>query len=1173
MKRMLINATQPEELRVALVDGQRLFDLDIESGAREQKKSNIYKGRITRVEPSLEAAFVDFGSERHGFLPLKEISREYFKKTEGNGRVNIRDVLTEGQEVIVQVEKEERGNKGAALTTFISLAGRYMVLMPNNPRAGGISRRIEGEERNELREALNGLNAPADMGLIVRTAGLGRNSEELQWDLDYLVQLWTAIKEAAEGRSAPFLIYQESNVIIRAIRDYLRQDIGEVLIDSVDAQEEALSFIRQVMPQYANKIKLYQDSVPLFNRFQIESQIETAFQREVKLPSGGALVIDPTEALVSIDINSARATKGSDIEETALQTNLEAAEEIARQLRLRDIGGLIVIDFIDMTPAKNQRAVEERMRECLEADRARVQVGRISRFGLLEMSRQRLRPSLGETSGMVCPRCNGQGIIRDVESLSLAILRLIEEEALKDRTAEVRARVPFQVAAFLLNEKRNAITKIELRTRVRIFILPDESLETPHFEVMRLRDDSPEALSGQSSYEMAPEETEEIQPVSATRSLVREEAAVKTSSAERVAPPAHTPAAAAPVPVVAKPVVAKAQPSLFKGLVKSLVSLFASEEAPAEQPKKPAQPERPATPRNNERSNDRNQSQNRRPRTNRDEERKPRDNARNNTAERDNNQRDNTTSTRDNNTNQRDTSNRHERDTKSSDNRRERAPRETREERPARTERTDRNERNERPTRELRPALDTPELRNARNTPAEPVAEEEKPRSTRAPRDNRQTDERPIRPERQERTPHPKAAEEAPKEELDANLPEKNDEQDDNNANADGQTPRRRSRGQRRRSNRRERQQVEGDNSTDNLENDAAKTDAPAADAVAEATDKKVETVTQADSATDVKPAAEHKPETTQAAKPTVVEAQAAPAKPELAHNAAASRGAVSTIDPVQVAGLPAEQPLMQISEPVKAPASETKEAVKPAAAPAAEKAEAAPTVKPTSAEKPAEQAAESAKPATPVAAKPAPAPVKAEPAAKPAPAPVKAEPAAQAPAKPKTAEKPQTPARPAGRAANDPRERRRLERLAREAEAAKASAPKAPEVKATEAKAESAQPAQPETTTAAKVAQTEPTVTAPAVTQAPAPAQLPTADSPSSYADKKPADNAQATDTPQVRSEDHATYKVADQAKVPSATAEDAAAAHHKTAAQQEPESHKDNAPAAEQDETKPNA
>jgi len=580
---MLINATQPEELRVALVDGQRLFDLDIESGAREQKKANIYKGKITRVEPSLEAAFVDFGAERHGFLPLKEISREYFSKTP-EGRVNIKDVLREGQEVIVQVEKEERGNKGAALTTFISLAGRYLVLMPNNPRAGGISRRIEGEERNELREALNGLNIPADMGLIVRTAGLGRSSEELQCDLDYLLQLWTAVKDASQDRAAPFLIYQESNVIIRAIRDYLRQDIGEVLIDSVEAQDEALSFIQQVMPQYASKIKLYEDSVPLFNRFQIESQIETAFQREVKLPSGGSIVIDPTEALVSIDINSARATKGGDIEETALQTNLEAAEEIARQLRLRDIGGLIVIDFIDMTPAKNQRAVEEKMREALEADRARIQVGRISRFGLLEMSRQRLRPSLGETSGIVCPRCNGQGIIRDVESLSLAILRLIEEEALKDRTAEVRARVPFQVAAFLLNEKRNAITKIELRTRARIFILPDDHLETPHFEVQRLRDDSPEIVAGQASYEMSQSEAEEVQPVSSTRTLVRQEAAVKTAP-QRSAPATS----AAPAPAEAPVATPAQEPSLFKGLIKSLVGLFAGK---AEEPQAAAQVEK-----------------------------------------------------------------------------------------------------------------------------------------------------------------------------------------------------------------------------------------------------------------------------------------------------------------------------------------------------------------------------------------------------------------------------------------------------------------------------------------------------------------------------------------------------------------------------------------------------
>lgn len=761
MKRMLINATQPEELRVALVDGQRLFDLDIESGAREQKKANIYKGRITRVEPSLEAAFVDFGAERHGFLPLKEISREYFKKSP-EGRINIKEVLSEGQEVIVQVEKEERGNKGAALTTFISLAGRYLVLMPNNPRAGGISRRIEGEERNELREALNGLNAPADMGLIVRTAGLGRSTEELQWDLDYLLQLWSAIKEASGERGAPFLIYQESNVIIRAIRDYLRQDIGEVLIDSIDAQEEALNFIRQVMPQYASKVKLYQDSVPLFNRFQIESQIETAFQREVKLPSGGSIVIDPTEALVSIDINSARATKGGDIEETALQTNLEAAEEIARQLRLRDIGGLIVIDFIDMTPAKNQRAVEERVREALEADRARVQVGRISRFGLLEMSRQRLRPSLGETSGIVCPRCNGQGIIRDVESLSLAILRLIEEEALKDRTAEVRARVPFQVAAFLLNEKRNAITKIELRTRARIFILPDDHLETPHFEVQRLRDDSPELVAGQTSYEMAAVEHEEAQPVSSTRTLVRQEAAVKTVAPQQPAPQ-HTEAPVEP----AKPM---PEPSLFQGLVKSLVGLFAGKDQPAAKPAETSKPAAERQTRQDERRNGRQQNRRRdgRDGNRRDEERKPRE------------------------------------------ERAERQPREERAERPNREERSERRreERAERPAREER------QPREGREERAERPAREE-----RQPREGRE--ERAERPAREERQPREdRQARDAAALEAEA-LPNDESLEQDEQDDTDGERPRRRSRGQRRRSNRRERQrevsgELEGSEATDN---------------------------------------------------------------------------------------------------------------------------------------------------------------------------------------------------------------------------------------------------------------------------------------------------------------------------------------------------------------------
>ncbi|WP_110630809.1 ribonuclease E [Salinicola salarius] len=529
MKRMLINATQPEELRVALVDGQRLYDLDIESGAREQKKANIYRGKITRVEPSLEAAFVDFGAERHGFLPLKEISREYFSK-EPSGRPNIKEVLKEGQEVIVQVDKEERGNKGAALTTFVSLAGRFLVLMPNNPRAGGISRRIEGEERSQLKEAMGQLTLPDKMGVIVRTAGIGRSPEELQWDLDYLAQVWDAITTEAVKRPAPFLIYRESNVIIRAMRDYLRQDIGEVLIDSKDVHEEALSFIRQVMPSYQQKIKFYTDDVPLFSRFQIESQIETAYQREVKLPSGGSVVIDHTEALVSIDINSARATRGADIEETALQTNLEASDEIARQLRLRDIGGLVVIDFIDMSPARNQREVENRVRDALKLDRARVQIGRISRFGLMEMSRQRLRPSLGETSGVVCPRCDGQGTIRDVRSIALSILRLIEEEAMKERSAQIRAILPVPVATYLLNEKRNVLSDIERRQGVKVLLLPNPEMDTPHYEVQRFRDDhvSEDGDDTKSSFELSVDsellkepETTLAKPIQRTQAAVQ----------------------------------------------------------------------------------------------------------------------------------------------------------------------------------------------------------------------------------------------------------------------------------------------------------------------------------------------------------------------------------------------------------------------------------------------------------------------------------------------------------------------------------------------------------------------------------------------------------------------------------------------------------------------------
>jgi len=485
MKRMLINATQEEELRVALVDGQLLYDLDIENRSRVQKKANIYKGKVTRVEPSLEAAFVDFGAERHGFLPLKEISHQYYAigAKGNNDKSSIKELIPEGTEVIVQVEKEERGNKGAALTTYISLAGRYLVLMPNNPKAGGISRRIEGDERSEIRESLRGLDIPDGMGLIVRTAGVGKDQEELQWDLDYLLALWSSINDAAKQKQAPFLIYQESNVIIRTIRDYLRKEIGEVLFDTKDSYEEAISFITQVMPQYENRIKLYDEKLPLFNRYQIESQIESAFEREVKLPSGGSIVIDPTEALISIDINSSRATRGSDIEETALSTNLEAADEIARQLRLRDMGGLVVIDFIDMNSNRNQREVENRMREALESDRARVQVGRISRFGLLEMSRQRLRPSLRETSAIVCPRCIGQGTIRDVESLSLSILRILQEEANKQKSQEVRAMVPLAVSSYLLNEKRLAVAEIEQQSKTRIIIAPNPEMETPHYEI------------------------------------------------------------------------------------------------------------------------------------------------------------------------------------------------------------------------------------------------------------------------------------------------------------------------------------------------------------------------------------------------------------------------------------------------------------------------------------------------------------------------------------------------------------------------------------------------------------------------------------------------------------------------------------------------------------------
>lgn len=548
MKRILINATHEEELRVAMIDGQRLFDLDIAVPSREQKKGNIYLGKITRVEPSLEAVFVDYGAERQGFLPLKDISNSYFKprknNDESNGRINVQDVLSVGQELVVQVEKEERGNKGAALTTMVSLAGRYLVLMPNSPRAGGISRRIEGDERTELQDALKSLEVPEGMGMIVRTAGVGKQAEELQWDLEYLVQLWTAIDKATTERSAPFLVYQESNIIIRALRDYLRKDIGEILVDSPEVYQTGYDFMRMVMPHELSKFKLYQDKVPLFTRYQIESQIETAFRHQVRLPSGGALVIDPTEALISIDVNSAKANKGGDIEETAFNTNLEAAEEIARQLRLRDLGGLVVIDFIDMGPNRHQREVENRLRDHLKVDRARVQVGRISRFGLLEMSRQRIRPSLGDAHSEVCPRCSGLGHIRGVESLGLAVLRLVEEEASRDRISQLIVQLPVSVATFMLNEKRVQLEAIERRHTVKLLLIPNPHMDTPHYEIERVKDGSEK---NEVSHHLMDKPEPEI-PDALKEKPVVEQAAVTGVSPAAPAPIMSSTSAATPAP-------------------------------------------------------------------------------------------------------------------------------------------------------------------------------------------------------------------------------------------------------------------------------------------------------------------------------------------------------------------------------------------------------------------------------------------------------------------------------------------------------------------------------------------------------------------------------------------------------------------------------------------------
>ena len=607
MKRMLFNATQQEELRVAIVDGQKLIDIDIEAAGREQRKGNIYKGVITRIEPSLEACFVNYGEERHGFLPFKEVARTYFKEGIDVRNASIKDALREGQEIIVQVEKEERGQKGAALTSFVSLAGRYLVLMPNNPRGGGVSRRIEGEDRQELREAMSQLEVPDGMSIIARTAGIGRDATELQWDLSYLMQLWKAIDEAAKGNSAPLLIYLESSLVIRAIRDYFQPDIGEILIDTDDIYEQAAAFMSVVMPDNLPRVKRYHDDVPLFSRFQIEHQIETAYSRTVPLPSGGAIVIDHTEALVSVDVNSARATRGSDIEETATRTNLEAADEIARQARLRDLGGLIVIDFIDMESSKAQKDVENRLRDALRHDRARVQMGKISKFGLMEMSRQRLRPALSEGSHVTCPRCNGTGHIRDTESSALQVLRIIQEEAMKENTAAIHTQVPVEVAAFLLNEKRAEVIKIETRFKVNVLMIPNKHLETPHYKLERLRHDDPRLDDQKASYVMAEEAARELETDTTVSRKdaevkVRPEAAVKGITPTQPAPVSQ------PRPARTEKVVSESSSGGLFGFIKKLFSSSpVAEEKPA-----PSNARGRNQGRNGSNSGDRNRGRNRR---------------------------------------------------------------------------------------------------------------------------------------------------------------------------------------------------------------------------------------------------------------------------------------------------------------------------------------------------------------------------------------------------------------------------------------------------------------------------------------------------------------------------------------------------------------------------------
>ncbi|VVE64043.1 ribonuclease E [Pandoraea anapnoica] len=722
MKRMLFNATQQEELRVAIVDGQKLIDIDIETAGREQRKGNIYKGVITRIEPSLEACFVNYGEGRHGFLPFKEVARAYFREGADVRNARIQDALSEGQELIVQVEKEERGNKGAALTTFISLAGRYLVLMPNNPRGGGVSRRIEGEDRQELRETMGQLELPEGMSIIARTAGIGRSAEELQWDLNYLLQLWHAIEGASHNIELPrdsALIYLESSLVIRAIRDYFQPDIGEILIDTEEISEQARNFMQVVMPDHLNRVKQYRDDVPLFSRFQIEHQIETAYSRQVPLPSGGAIVIDHTEALVSIDVNSARATKGADIEETALRTNLEAADEVARQLRLRDLGGLIVIDFIDMESAKSQREVEQRVKDALKHDRARVQMGKISRFGLMELSRQRLRPSLSEGTHVTCPRCNGTGHIRDAESSALQVLRIIQEEAMKEHTAAIHCQVPVEVSAFLLNEKRQEINKIEARFKVGVLLIPNKHLETPHYKLERLRFDDPRLDTPKASYALAEEAARSLEEDPAGYSKKKEDARPRQEAAVKGITPEQPAPAAQPRPEpVATTAPAAAAPATggFFGFLKRLFGVGAAAPAPvkAEEPAKPTG--RPPRERH-ERPHQ--QNRNRRGNT-RDENKSGKDNAGQPARE--------------------------GRDGRGA--RPERAERADRNERNDRGDRNDRNERGDRNERQDRQeGRDKRERDDAQRQPAQEVRAEE----GREPREGRERGSRRERGERRDR--------------------------------------------------------------------------------------------------------------------------------------------------------------------------------------------------------------------------------------------------------------------------------------------------------------------------------------------------------------------------------------------------------------------------------------